>query len=904
MRITIATTHATYPPHSGAALRNFHLYRGLARRHEVEILALAKRDSGTLNSTIAPGLREIRIPVSLLHLREELRLCERASGHPVSDIAAARLYRYTPEYLAALKVSCEGADIVVASHPHLIHALRDLCSKPLIYETPDVELDLQRALLPDTSNGRQFLSYVETTEALCIAEADLVVACSDEDKERLIQLYGVRASKIHVAPNGSDSEGIPFIDRTIGRAGQTRSMQVEGGLCCVFLASWATFNVEAANCILAMAQDLPQVSFLIAGTVGLALNDCAIPRNVKITGAINEPDKLELLAKCDVALNPVQAGSGSNIKMGEYFASGLPAITTSFGLRGWGNVPAFVRSPDEFVEAIRCLESAEGYRSAIETARAARHWVELNRSWRTIGESLTQAIEALPLSVSPAGGREDKVAVLIAMLDAELFIEECLNSVLQQTHQNLEVFVVDDGCRDGSAAIVKAIAARDHRVHLLRHPCGENRGVSRSLELALRHCRAEYVALLDADDAFEPEKLATQLRAMRAEPDAVLCHCLPTIVAESDTELSRSIQANFDVRPSTSVYQLLPSGLSACHIVKSSALVRRAALENVRFAGRQLYQSEDWLLMILLAAKGRFVFVDERLVRYRVHPASYTSRVLSDPIKELYGRLEMFLRLLSQTSEQHDRDAVKHHMDGVLWSLERVYGEDAPAVVLSPPKKSVDPQVLQLQLDAMLASRSWQITAPLRGMAAGIRRLTQHLSRKPFARLGYQMRVTLARAAQCFWPSNLVRQAKLETIIALKFAVAKVRFKSKFKGQSNLRVNVGCGPNVAGGYVNLDVVSHPDVFFWDCRRSLPFEDGALELIFAEHVFEHFEYKNESLRFLKECHRCLKGGGVLRLVVPDAGRYLSLYDAPWERLMPVRPFVRTDDGYWDVWLNAA
>jgi predicted SAM-dependent methyltransferase len=97
-------------------------------------------------------------------------------------------------------------------------------------------------------------------------------------------------------------------------------------------------------------------------------------------------------------------------------------------------------------------------------------------------------------------------------------------------------------------------------------------------------------------------------------------------------------------------------------------------------------------------------------------------------------------------------------------------------------------------------------------------------------------------------------------------------------------------------------VSHPKVYFWDCRRSLPFDDDSVEVIFAEHVFEHFEYKIESLKFLTECYRCLKKGGVMRIVVPDAGRYLSLYDSPWECLVPVRPFIKVDDGYRDVWLN--
>src|SRR5262245_38560785 len=114
MRVTVATTFATDPPDSGAALRNFHLYRHVARFHPVDIVALVKQESGRLDRMIAPELREIRIPISAAQLREELRLCEKASGRPVQALAAARLYRLTPDYLQALEASCGRADILIA----------------------------------------------------------------------------------------------------------------------------------------------------------------------------------------------------------------------------------------------------------------------------------------------------------------------------------------------------------------------------------------------------------------------------------------------------------------------------------------------------------------------------------------------------------------------------------------------------------------------------------------------------------------------------------------------------------------------------------------------------------------------------------------------------------------------
>jgi predicted SAM-dependent methyltransferase len=150
-------------------------------------------------------------------------------------------------------------------------------------------------------------------------------------------------------------------------------------------------------------------------------------------------------------------------------------------------------------------------------------------------------------------------------------------------------------------------------------------------------------------------------------------------------------------------------------------------------------------------------------------------------------------------------------------------------------------------------------------------------------------------------PPPLATQADFEATTTLKFAIARWRSGSKFRGKNDIRANIGCGSKAIDGYVNLDIAGYPNVDFWDCRKSLPFDDNSAEFIFAEHVFEHFEYKTESFQFLTECHRCLKKGGVLRIVVPDAGRFVSLYNASWNSLVPVRPLIACGDGYKDAWL---
>ena len=98
--------------------------------------------------------------------------------------------------------------------------------------------------------------------------------------------------------------------------------------------------------------------------------------------------------------------------------------------------------------------------------------------------------------------------------------------------------------------------------------------------------------------------------------------------------------------------------------------------------------------------------------------------------------------------------------------------------------------------------------------------------------------------------------------------------------QRDLLVNVACGPQILDGFLNLDLLpASPRVLAWDCRRSVPVADAAAAGIRAEQFVEHLETQEELPAFLRDCRRALKPGGVLRIVVPDAGRYLKAYCTP-------------------------
>ncbi len=151
-------------------------------------------------------------------------------------------------------------------------------------------------------------------------------------------------------------------------------------------------------------------------------------------------------------------------------------------------------------------------------------------------------------------------------------------------------------------------------------------------------------------------------------------------------------------------------------------------------------------------------------------------------------------------------------------------------------------------------------------------------------------------------PDYLVNQVTTEVRLATRRMFTARSVRRSLASQKGCRVNIGCGKNPIQGWINLDVVSYPDVYFWDCRSGLPFSDSAVTAIYSEHFFEHLDAETEARAFLLECLRCLQSQGVMRLVVPDAGAYLRAYSGPWELLADMRPLDRSADGWRDRWLD--
>jgi glycosyltransferase involved in cell wall biosynthesis len=184
------------------------------------------------------------------------------------------------------------------------------------------------------------------------------------------------------------------------------------------------------------------------------------------------------------------------------------------------------------------------------------------------------------LTSPPTADLHAVISCIVPVFNGECYLAETLDSILQQTHSSLEIIVADDGSTDGTAAIV---AGYGERVTYLWQP---NAGETAARNLGLRAARGHFVAFLDADDLWHPDKLARQVTRFQDRPDLDLCFTRfenfwsPECTAEAEYYRKRAFS------PASSAY-------SICTV-----LARRAAFQKFgHFVddGRRGPQNLIWL---------------------------------------------------------------------------------------------------------------------------------------------------------------------------------------------------------------------------------------------------------------------------------------------------------------------
>ena len=223
------------------------------------------------------------------------------------------------------------------------------------------------------------------------------------------------------------------------------------------------------------------------------------------------------------------------------------------------------------------------------------------------------------------------VSGIMIFLNAEKYIEEAIASVFAQTYENWELLLVDDGSTDGSTAIAKQYATQHpDRIRYLEHEGHQNRGMSATRNLGIRHAKGDYIAFLDADDVWLPEKLTRQVAMLEAQPEVGVVFG-PTQYwyswtgkpehANRDSLRPMGAQPNTLYQPPTLLTAALQDQVKTP--ATCSVLIRRHVFEQVggfETSFRGMYEDQAFFSKVYL--QFPVFFTPECLDRYRQHSSS------------------------------------------------------------------------------------------------------------------------------------------------------------------------------------------------------------------------------------------------------------------------------------------
>lgn len=384
--ILLLNNYEVSNPSSGGEVRINRLYSRLSEYYRILLFCL-NSESIFKRTDITEHFTEISFPRSPEH-RDKQNKMNAKFVLSVTDIVDARMCARNRWLVKALSCVADQAHLVVFSHPYLSPLADILKNRNCIHESHNCETKLKRSLLQGHPDFEGLIQTVEKVEKKSVNMGSFAVSVSDEDHECLYQLMKEK-KEIVTIENGVDVE-----EENLDRNYAQLKAKFNNHPVAAFIGSGHRPNTDALEFVVDhLAPKLNSCYFIVIGTVCEAV--CRkMPHNVLLFGRLEETYKDIVLSLADIAINPVCSGSGSNLKIGEYFAKKLPVVTTPFGARGYSienHKDAIICDKEAFADNILNVLRDEDLRSRL--AGNGFFYAKQRLDWRILAKRFADSIK-------------------------------------------------------------------------------------------------------------------------------------------------------------------------------------------------------------------------------------------------------------------------------------------------------------------------------------------------------------------------------------------------------------------------------------------------------------------------------------------------------------------------------
>ena len=376
---------AFVPPSNGGQSRLFNFYRALSNSHEITLLTSTHFGVEEEFVHHGVGFVERRIPKDEYFIEQYALLSKYSGGGDLSGPAIAACGKFPTRLHQAYLEEYEKADVIIHDFPFTVEydLFAGLDNKLRVYNAHNCETQLYRQL-HDDNKSQPIHEIVRQAELRMLDCSDLLLYCSHDDLTTFREMAPEAKFEATYAPNGMT----PIATSAYAAKSEKDTFSA------VFMGSGHPPNARAAKFIVrTLAPQLPEITFHI---IGSCLQEGRYSANVRRHGVISDELKSHLLSQADLALNPMEAGSGSNVKVLDYFSYGLPVLSTPFGMRGIqaeAGKEYLEASLEHFAKVIRSAASEPESLACVATAGKA---LALARyTWKAIALTAEKSLEKL-----------------------------------------------------------------------------------------------------------------------------------------------------------------------------------------------------------------------------------------------------------------------------------------------------------------------------------------------------------------------------------------------------------------------------------------------------------------------------------------------------------------------------
>lgn len=249
-----------------------------------------------------------------------------------------------------------------------------------------------------------------------------------------------------------------------------------------------------------------------------------------------------------------------------------------------------------------------------------------------------------------------KISVLLPAYNCRSYIEESVESILNQTFKDFEFIIIDDKSTDGTLEYLESLT--DERVIIVKKP--KNTGYTMSLNIGLLMARGKYIARMDGDDISLPDRFEKQVKLMDSNPNVILCGGRYQVIG-SDLKFI----------PKTLNDDLIVDLIENSPIAHPTVFLRKDVLNNNKIMYDSEYEpAEDYKMWTLISEYGEMVNLPDILLLYRIHPNQTTNlrnitqrakaKIVSFEYIKMLSKNNIYADYFCNKKLQCDEDVVKY----------------------------------------------------------------------------------------------------------------------------------------------------------------------------------------------------------------------------------------------------